>query len=225
MVSVVVGAVQPVLGHRRADGRIRRAGPPPRAAPAHPPVRDDRRTGALPRTLRPSPRRADGRVGLDRRRRVDGPRRALRRRRDRRARRRRHGRGALPVVQRPPRRRHVPGHRPASGGRTGRPRRRRRRQQRGRRTVRRAPPGALHRTPADHGARCADARRLTGSRHRGRRGMSRAQRHRSPRGRRRCRPRRVARRRPRRHRRSGHGPRHGPRSHGCGTCSSPAARS
>ena len=90
----------------------------------------------------------------------------------------RHRRRALPVQQRPPGRRDVPGQRPARRRCPGRPRRRRRGQQRGRRPAARTAAGPLH-EPAAHRRRHLAVRPAgPGDRHRGRRRLPGRPRHR-----------------------------------------------
>ena len=119
-------AVLAVLGHDAADGGVGRARPAARPAAAHPPRRDGRGGGVLPRALRlhagrvPRARRLARRAtsgartaSTSRRREVERFARARRRRR------------ALPDVEPPPRRRHRAGARAARRGRARRARRRR----------------------------------------------------------------------------------------------------
>ena len=134
------GALLAVLGDRGPAAAVRRTGAGQGRAPAHPPGGDHGRGAVLPGAIRPHPGRVHGDAGLAGRRRLAGPRHPLRRSGHRDAGRRRDRRRALPVVQRPPRRRHRTHRRPARGRGPGRPRRRRRGQQRGLLTDRGGPP-------------------------------------------------------------------------------------
>ena len=90
-------AVLAVLGDGEADDRGGRAGPAARRPAAHPPRRDRRRGGVLPRAVRLHAGGVRRLARLARRRRLAGARRAPRRRRGRPVRRHRHRCRALPV--------------------------------------------------------------------------------------------------------------------------------
>ena len=143
-----------VLGHGRADARLRAAGANARRPPPHPPCRDQRRGGVLPRPLR----RASGRLRriarLARRRRLARALRAPLRRRHRQVRRHRHRCRALSELECAAGRRHRADPGAARGGGAGRAGRRRRRIQRARRPGRGAAPGAAlrPRPPGSAGA-------------------------------------------------------------------------
>src|SRR6185312_12862885 len=125
------GALLAVLGDRGPAAAGRRAGARQGRATAHPPRGNPGRGGVLSGALRSHPGGVHGGAGLAGRRRLAGPRHPLRRPRHQDAGLRRYRRRALPVVQRPARRRHRTHRRPARGRGSGRPRRGRRGQQRG----------------------------------------------------------------------------------------------
>ena len=149
-------AVLAVLGDGRADARQRGAGPREGRAAAHPPGRDRRRGGVLPRDVRPHADAVRRGPRLARRRRVDGPLRAPVRRRGGALRGDRHRRRALPDLQRAARRGHRAGAQAARRRCARRPRRRRLGLERvGPHGRRAAPVGArraLPRRPAGAGA-------------------------------------------------------------------------
>ena len=189
-------AVLAVLGHRRPDARVGRAGAEARADAAHAPGRDGRGGGVLPGALRLPAGRVPRAARLARRRRLVRALRPPLRQRHRALRRDGHRGRALPELEPAARRGRRAGAGAARRERAGRARRRRLGVERARRPLPRGEAGAARR-PWARRPRGADGTRGAAARHAGERVGAEARRPRLARAGQERRPRRLADRRPR----------------------------